>query len=53
MAHIVKTNLASHVDAGSKLQALLNGSTITTFRAAGITKISSDLFLIWIAYEGT
>ena len=51
MAYTVETDTGTHVDIGSKLQALLNGASITTLHGSGILKIGSDFFLAWICYE--
>jgi hypothetical protein len=53
MAHIVKKDYGTHVDTATKLETLLNASTITTFRGCGIVKVGADRYMCWIAYEGT
>ena len=51
MAYTVETDKGTHVDIGTKLQALLNGATISTLHASGILKIGTDFFLCYIVYE--
>ena len=53
MAHVVKQEVCLLDEISAKMQAMLNGSTITTFRGCGVIKIGSTLALIWVAYEGT
>lgn len=51
MAYTVELDYGSHVDIGTKLQALLNGATITTLHSSGILKMSADHFICFIVYE--
>lgn len=53
MVHVVKQEVCLLDDVATKLQELLNASTITTFRGMGVVKIGSTMVLIWLAYEGT
>jgi len=51
MAYSCDVDYGSHVDIGTKLAALLNAATITTFHEAHVIKIGTDRFLAYIVYE--
>jgi len=51
MAYSVETDFGTHVDIGTKLDALLDGATITTLHTAEIIKIGTDRYMAYIVYE--
>ena len=53
MAFLVKTDTGNHVTIKSKLQDLIDGSTITTMHTAEVVRVGNDFFLCILVYEGT
>ena len=51
MAYTVESDTGTHADIHTKLQSLLNGTSITTLHTAKIAKIGTDFFLAYIVYE--
>jgi hypothetical protein len=53
MAYVVKTDTAhDQADIKTKLEALITGSTITTYHESGVIKDGSQ-YLVYLVYEGT